>query len=155
MTTIPWWGRLPPLLVTLICMVISSLLARLPGFHFSVSLVWVGLIAVIGIASCIAALWRFRAASTTVHPMQPEQASALVVSGIFHYTRNPMYLGMALLTLAWVLFGGAVIAMLAVALLVWHLNRYQIPREEAAMLENFGEQYIVYKKHVRRWIGRY
>src|SRR5215471_7736776 len=69
----------------------------------SSSLASVGL-ALIGALTCLAGVVSFRRAKTTVNPMKPDSTSALVVSGIYRYTRNPMYLGFLLILLGWATF---------------------------------------------------
>ena len=94
----------------------------------------------------------FRRAKTTVNPLKPETASVLVTSGVYSYTRNPMYLGLAIILLAWTLYLGAPGGMVAVAGFVAYIQRFQIIPEERAMAQLFGEQFIIYCGKVRRWI---
>ena len=84
--------------------------------------------------------------------MQPESASALVVSGIYRLTRNPMYLGFLLILLGWALFLSNGLAVLAVPAFVFYMNRFQIEPEERALAAIFGAEFVAYKSHVRRWL---
>ncbi|WP_105170916.1 methyltransferase family protein [Pseudoalteromonas sp. T1lg24] len=77
---------------------------------------------------------------------------ALITSGIFQYTRNPMYLGMALAILGFAILLGSWLSLLGVVAFMLFIECFQIKPEEAALTECFGEQFIQYKKHVRRWL---
>ena len=92
----------------------------------------------------------FARQKTTVIPNKP--ASALVLDGPFRFTRNPLYLAMALLTIGaglwlntwWVL----ILLIPAVAL----VDRFVIAREEAYLRRRFGAEYDAYTARVRRWL---
>lgn len=147
--------KIPPVIVFLICLaLIFGCYYLLPDYIFSfpyrktlsrVFLVSGALFAVLGILA-------FRLKSTTVDPTRPEKASSLVTGGIYQYTRNPMYLGMAL-----VLIGGAIrisnpICLVSVILFIWYMTEFQIKPEEKALVKNFGEEYKTYTDQVRRWL---
>lgn len=103
-----------------------------------------------GIAASAGAL--FRKASTSTSPTRPEQATAVVSSGIYGFTRNPMYLGqvLVLLGLAVLLWSvGAVAGLLA---FIGYMTKYQVLPEERALEAKFGREYQEYKRRVRRWI---
>lgn len=113
------------------------------------------LAAVLGLAGfAIAALGviSFRRAKTTVNPLQPGAASALVVSGIYRLTRNPMYLGLLLVLVGWGLFLGHAIAVALSVTYVPLMNRLQIQSEERALAAKFGPEFAAYRAHVRRWL---
>ena len=97
-----------------------------------------------------AALNLFRRWGTRPEPWQ--SASALVVTGIYRFTRNPMYLGMAMLALAIASFcqslGAVLLSLLAAAL----IDRFVIRREEAYLERRFCGEYLTYKQQVRRWL---
>lgn len=91
----------------------------------------------------------FSSAKTNIPPWKP--STALVTSGVYRYTRNPMYLGMALAYAAVSVFADSLIALLGlpVALAVMHYG--VIAREERYLKEKFGEPYREYRRRVRRW----
>lgn len=109
-----------------------------------------GAVALAGIALLGTALGLFRTSKTRPEPWQP--SSALVVTGIYRFTRNPMYLGMGLLSAGiGLLFGGlAALLLSGVAALI--VDRAVIPREEAYLARRFGEPYLDYRRAVRRWL---
>lgn len=94
----------------------------------------------------------FRKANTTIHPLRPEKASSLVTTGIYRYTRNPMYLGLVIALLAWGIALANGMTFLIIPLFMWYLTEYQIKPEEDAMQKLFGDAFSEYKKKVRRWL---
>jgi protein-S-isoprenylcysteine O-methyltransferase Ste14 len=108
---------------------------------------------VAGLVFCALGVLPFRRAGTTVDPRRPERASALITTGIYSVTRNPMYLGMLLVIVAWGLYlANTVGLILAPLAFVLYLNRVQIPREERALAAAFGSDYAGYAGRVRRWL---
>ncbi len=94
----------------------------------------------------------FRKAKTTVNPVKPETASTVVASGIFAYSRNPMYLALLLLLLAYACWLQNAITFAFAPLFVLYMNRFQIEPEERALEKRFVSDYLQYKQKVRRWI---
>jgi len=107
-------------------------------------------LAAAGIALIAAALGLFRQSRTRPEPWQP--ASTLVNRGLYRVTRNPMYLGMAMLsvgvTLVFTSTAGFVMTVIAMVL----IDRTVIKREEAYLERRFGKDYIAYRQRVRRWL---
>lgn len=99
-----------------------------------------------------AAVAELAKANTTVSPVSPERSSTLVTSGIFAFTRNPIYLGMAGLLAANALRLRSFAAFLAVPAFMVAIDRWQIPGEEAALAETFGKAWEDYRADVPRWI---
>ena len=100
----------------------------------------------------IAGVRAFDRARTTVDPLRPERASALVTSGIYRRTRNPMYVALAIALLAWAFWLAHPPALLGVAAFVAWMNRYQIAPEERALQALFGAEFERYRSEVRRWL---
>src|SRR3990167_2917326 len=94
----------------------------------------------------------FRKAKTTVNPLKPDSASAMVSTGVYRMSRNPMYVGFLLLLVAWGFYLFNVWAFLGVVGFVAYINRFQIVPEERAMLKLFGSEFERYSNSVRRWI---
>jgi protein-S-isoprenylcysteine O-methyltransferase Ste14 len=94
----------------------------------------------------------FRRAKTTINPMRPANASSLVTSGIYRFTRNPMYLGLLLLLLGWSVYLSSVFVFVGPVLLILYLGRFQIAPEERVLAAKFGEAYLDYTSRVRRWL---
>lgn len=103
---------------------------------------------VVGVAGIVA----FRRHETTVDPMRPGKASALVSNSVYRHTRNPMYLALALSLLAWAAYLANIAAAIVLPIFVAYMNRFQIKPEERALLESFGDDYARYMSEVRRWL---
>lgn len=100
-----------------------------------------------------AAMLQFRRANTTINPNTPAKASSLVTSGIFGYSRNPMYLGLSIVLSGWAIVLGSLSPWLAVPLFVLVITRLQIEPEEAVLAVLFDEPYRTYCARVGRWFG--
>jgi protein-S-isoprenylcysteine O-methyltransferase Ste14 len=109
-------------------------------------------IAVIGMAFDVAGLIAFRRAKTTVNPMKPEKSAALVSSGVYRITRNPMYVGMAFFLLAWAVFLASPWALLGPLVFAAYITRFQIQPEERVLAARFGAEFESYRARVRRWL---
>lgn len=120
---------------------------RLPGAG-----VVAAVLAALGGGFCVAGVLEFRRAQTTVNPVNPAASSALVVRGVYRLTRNPMYLGFALLLLAFALGLGKLSGLLAATVFMAYLQHFQIRPEEAALRARFGAAFDRYCQQVRRWL---
>ena len=119
----------------------------LPGAHGAARAIAVVAVLIIGVA-----VLGFLHAGTTIDPRHPKKANTLVTSGLYRFSRNPMYLADLLLLVAWALKLGNWAAWLPVPLFVWWMNRFQIRVEEAALISRFGDAYVAYCRKVRRWL---
>jgi protein-S-isoprenylcysteine O-methyltransferase Ste14 len=111
------------------------------------------LIAVAPLAPATAMI-QFRRAHTTINPLDPAKVSALVTAGTYHWTRNPMYLGLSVLLLGWAVRLGTLSPFVLPPLFVLLMTQVQILPEEHALRERFGENYERYCRDVSRWLGR-
>lgn len=109
-------------------------------------------LALLGTLTCLAGVVSFRRAKTTVNPMKPDSTSSLVVSGIYRYTRNPMYLGFLLILLGWAAFLSNVLALVALPAFVLYMNRFQISPEQRVLASLFADDYAEYRARVGRWL---
>jgi protein-S-isoprenylcysteine O-methyltransferase Ste14 len=145
--------KIPPLFIAAVTGMGMWLVSRaLPLFTFSpLRVVAVGL-GLAGVAVIGAAMLSFWIAQTTVNPMKPSSASFLVTSGIYGFTRNPMYLGMLFVLIGWALYLGNALALLFLPAFILYMNRFQIEPEERALTALFGPEFLEYAIRVRRWI---
>jgi len=146
-------NKIPPPIITLICgLGIYFSRPLFPKYSYISIDIIAALFLLLGITTLITAVLSFKRQSTTVNPLQPEKASSLVVSGIFKYSRNPMYLGMALILLGLALMFNVIGGTLFTFLFTIFITKFQIRPEEEVMERLFGEDFLNYKKNVRMWI---
>jgi protein-S-isoprenylcysteine O-methyltransferase Ste14 len=96
------------------------------------------------------AMLHFRRAGTSMEVTTP--VDALVTSGPYRFTRNPMYAGMALLYAGLALALGVIWALAFLPVVLVIVDRYVIPPEERFLEAKFGDEYRAYRARVRRWI---
>ena len=126
---------------------VSPATLAVPNPHFAAAA-----IALAGISFDIAGLISFRRARTTINPLRPNKTTALVSSGVYRITRNPMYVGLLFLLIAWAIFLASPWALIGPLTFVLFINRFQIEPEERVLEGLFGEDFSNYKKRVRRWL---
>ena len=81
-----------------------------------------------------------------------EKSNQLIREGVFSMTRNPMYVGMCILVFGFSILSTSIIALSLPFIFIVLVNLIFIRKEEHLMFEKFGEEYIEYKKKVRRLI---
>ena len=145
--------KIPPLAVgAVIAMGMWLVSYTLPAFAYPpLHIVAVGM-GIVGAGITGSAMLSFWGAHTTVNPMKPSSASFLVSSGIYRFTRNPMYLGLLLLLAGWALYLANILAFLFLPAFILYMNRFQIKPEERALTDRFGRKYLEYASRVNRWI---
>ena len=116
------------------------------SFYLGIFLLFLGLFIL------ISAVRLFRKEKTTVNPLSPEQATKLVTDGIFKYSRNPMYLGMAFVLGSIAVFFNLIGGIILIALFCAYITKFQIIPEERAMRDLFSDDFDKYTKVTRRWI---
>jgi len=122
------------------------------SFEFSWSTYVTALLVFVGVCIDFSALAVFVRSKTTVSPVSPEKTSVLVVKGIYKYSRNPMYLGLAFILSGFGFWLENWATLLFVPAFIWYITHYQIIPEEEVLLEKFGLDYTDYLARVRRWI---
>ena len=146
-------NKVPPPIVTLISgLIIFFSRPLFPEYHSNLINVFSAIFLFFGLLVFFLAVASFKRYKTTVNPLQPSKASHLVISGIFRFTRNPMYLGMALVLLSlsfkFNLLGGLIVTVF----FIMFITKFQIIPEEEAMLSLFQDEFEIYKENTRRWI---
>ena len=145
-------GPLPPIILLVAILIELGLHYWLPLLHVldspwnkvGVVLIVLGILIVIGPATA------FLRADTTIKPFK--DSSALVVSGMYRYTRNPMYVGMVVVLLGVAVLLGDLSPFILPVVFVPVLNARVIKHEEQMLEERFGNEYRQLKKSVRRWL---
>ncbi|GLR74206.1 methyltransferase family protein [Aliivibrio sifiae] len=147
--------RIPPPLVMLLFMATVFVFDYIAPFNLFY-LPWLSYVLVISliVLGGVIALWgvkKFREAKTTVNPLKPESSSSLVNSGIYQYTRNPMYLGLLLTLLSSVAYTQHPLGLVSALGFVLYINRFQIEPEEKMLGTLFGDEFVEYTNRVKRW----
>jgi protein-S-isoprenylcysteine O-methyltransferase Ste14 len=147
--------RFPPPLIYLGFLVLGIWAGRMlgiPGLPIDrVSLRIIGWIVIAtGIVANFFGAGLFHRLRTAIIPFKP--ATRLVTSGIYRWTRNPMYLGLALLYAGIAILFDSLLALVLLTPVIAIIRSYVISREEAYLERTFGDEYRAYKARVRRWI---
>ena len=119
-----------------------------PLVRVSIALV----ILLMGIGFSVAGVVSFKRAKTTVNPLKPETTTSLVSSGVYRFTRNPMYVGMVFVLIAWSVYLSSLWTLIGPVMLLLYLTRFQIQPEERALTTMFGADFVAYQSKVRRWL---
>ena len=126
----------------------APVLALPPGVRVGMALA----LAAVGAGFDVAGLLAFRKARTTVNPLTPHRSVAVVSTGVYRFTRNPMYLGLALILLGLAVYLASPWALLGPLVFAAYITRFQIVPEERALQARFGAAYTAYRARVRRWL---
>ena len=147
------FSKIPPPVVVLI-LVISTFfsskkidLIQIP-FQTLISI----FILSIGILILTNPVLKFKKSKTTINPIKFKKVNKLVTSGIYKYSRNPMYLGLLMIVISSSIFYLNIYSILTPLFFYLWINRFQIKREEIFLTEKFGKDYLSYKSNTRRWI---
>lgn len=111
-------------------------------------------LALAGAGACfdLAGLLAFRKAKTTVNPLTPSKSATVVTTGVYRLTRNPMYLGLALMLLGLAVYLASVWALFGPLVFAAYITRFQIVPEERVLTARFGAAFSTYCARVRRWL---
>lgn len=93
----------------------------------------------------------FRKARTTINPFRPHASTVLLTGGLYRHSRNPMYLGHALILLGLASFLQNWVALLGVPAYMAYVTQFQVKPEERALMASFPKQFKQYKQSTRRW----
>lgn len=150
--------KCPPPIVMLISAIIALLMSQknVEFIQQQVStpenIIWPLVFLIAGIAVAIAGIKEFKDHQTTVNPIQPERTTRLVTSGVFQFTRNPMYLGMLLALLGWADLLDSFLAYSGGLIFFLYISAFQIKPEEEVIKDKFSEEFSQYCTQVRRWL---
>lgn len=146
-------NKIPPPLVTLVFgLIIYYSTELISSVSFKYQTLIATIILVLGLAVMLIAILTFRRLQTTINPLKPKQATKLATNGVFKLTRNPMYLAMLIILIAFSVATGALAGLLLVPGFMLYITYFQILPEERAMAELFPDQFTRYCERVRRWL---
>ncbi len=109
-----------------------------------------GIIALAGAVLLVLSAWRFKVTGTNIEPWKPD--TAIIDDGLYAYSRNPIYLAMALGCAGLAIAAASLPALGATVLSIIVIRTYVIEREERYLERKFGADYLAYKARVRRWL---
>jgi len=147
--------KIPPLIIFALPILLGGLAAHFGYVGGSIipgQQILAIILMIVGLCFIGFAVFGFRLNQTTVDPIHPDGASALVTDGIYAISRNPMYVGMAACSLAITIFFGWYVGVAAIVLAILYINQFQIKPEETVLTSIFGDDYIAYCRNVRRWL---
>jgi protein-S-isoprenylcysteine O-methyltransferase Ste14 len=126
--------------------------ALLPGASLPGAIRWAlgGALVVAGVALLASFNTAFTRKGTAVQPWKP--TTAIVTTGPYRLTRNPAYLGMALVYVGIALLAEALWVLVPLPVVLAIMDRAVIAREERYLERSFGREYLDYKTRARRWI---
>lgn len=146
---------IPPPIVFALCAGLMWLVAQyfepvhLPQ-PYALWAMW-GLIA-LGVLLDFSSIMEFLKERTTINPIRVEKATALITSGFYRISRNPMYSGLAVWLGAWAIYLQVLESAAVIVLFMIYITRFQIIPEERVMARQFGDKYLAYTHQVRRWL---
>jgi protein-S-isoprenylcysteine O-methyltransferase Ste14 len=144
----------PPVQGLIMAVAMWTLARQTPGLtvDFPGRALLVYLLGLVGVAMEIIAGLMFLRARTTPNPLKPQNASKLVTSGLYGFSRNPMYLALLFVLVAWGLHLANPLNVLLLVGWVIYITEFQIKPEEQALKEKFAADYDDYCRRVRRWL---
>ena len=144
----------PPIVAFLAAAMMWGIATAAPAIEMGAGLRFalVAILATIGGMCAFSGFYAFGRAKTTISPIHIEEASALVTTGIYRYTRNPMYLGLLMLLLAFTAYLAVPWALVGPLAFALFIARFQIIPEERVLAAKFGDVYRAYQAQVRRWL---
>ena len=142
----------PPLVALTFGFLINYTKNIFPEIEIKNEIIFGSFIIISGLFIILSAIILLKKYQTTISPLNPSNATKLITDGIYKFSRNPMYLGLLL-----VLVGISIILNLTggfffILLFILYINLFQIIPEENAMVDLFKDEFLEYKKNVRRWI---
>lgn len=146
--------KYPVLLVSVF--IVSMFIIDITGIGYEIKLPGDYILSIatfmIGILIIATGGYTFKRVNTTLNPSTPEKTTQLVTTGIYNYSRNPMYVGFFTWLVAVIILIGNMINLLLLPLYILLVNKLYILPEESALEKLFPDSFLEYKKTVRRWL---
>ena len=142
----------PPLVALTFGFLINYTKNIFPKIEIRNEIIFGSFMIIIGLIIILSAIILFKKYKTTITPLNPSNATKLITDGIYKFSRNPMYLGLLLMLLGISIILNLTGGIFLIPLFILYLNLFQIIPEENAMVDLFKDEFLDYKKNVRRWI---
>ena len=146
-------NKIPPPFIAagnIVLFYLSTLLV--PPFEFTGQNILGILIGLEGMIIILVSIRLFRKYQTTINPFKAHETTRLITSGIYAFTRNPMYLGLSSIQVAFGIYLGAHVSIFLIPCFIIYITNKQIIYEEEILKKEFRDEYLNYLKSVRRWI---
>lgn len=144
--------KIPPVVLVVITALMMAIQAQLTIFPFKSSWLIASSVIAFGFVMIAMAVWQFKKEQTTVNPLNPNQSSQIVNTGIFAVSRNPMYVGMTIILIGIAMGLGEWMCFIWIIGFVLYMTKFQIKPEERILADKFGNEFIQYCQRVRRWL---
>ena len=142
----------PPLVALTFGFLINYTKNIFPKIEIKNEIIFGSFMIISGLIIILSAIILFKKYQTTITPLNPSNATKLITDGIYKFSRNPMYLGLLLVLLGISTILNPIGGLFLIPLFILYLNFFQIIPEENAMVDLFKDEFLEYKKNVRRWI---
>tara|TARA_B100001079_G_scaffold263050_1_gene265820 strand:- start:540 stop:983 length:444 start_codon:yes stop_codon:yes gene_type:complete len=145
--------KIPPPLLVLILIISNYFSSKKIDLIFLPNQNLISLIILlIVVVILINTILKFIKFKTTIDPIKFKKVNKLITSGIYKYSRNPMYLCLLMVVISSSIFFLNVFSITTPFIFYYWINRFQIKREENFLTKKFGKEYLLYKTKTRRWI---
>lgn len=147
--------KVPPALLALLFAVVMWAIDRYhPVFAIEIPFQWPIVLFLSVTAALVGgySLYLFAKARTTVHAHKPVQTTSIVTTGPYRHTRNPMYLALSLMLIAWAIALSDLLALMIMPGFYLYMSRFQIEPEERVLRDRFGREYEEYCAQTPRWL---
>ena len=142
----------PPILVIILTSLVYFSSTKLELIYLPYRQIVSVIILFIGLIVIVSPVVDFIKSKTTVNPVKFKNVNRLVTTGIYRYSRNPMYLGMILIIISTTVYYLNFLSVFSPLIFYIWINKFQINREEIFLEDKFGSEYLEYKSKTRRWI---
>ena len=142
----------PPILVIILTSLVYFSSTKLELIYLPYRQIVSVIILIIGLIVIVSPVVDFIKSKTTVNPVKFKNVNRLVTTGIYRYSRNPMYLGMILIIISTTIYYLNFLSVFSPLIFYIWINKFQINREEIFLEDKFGSEYLEYKSKTRRWI---
>ena len=142
----------PPILVIILTSLVYFSSTKLELIYLPYRQIVSVIILIIGLIVIVSPVVDFIKSKTTVNPVKFKNVNRLVTTGIYRYSRNPMYLGMILIIISTTVYYLNFLSVFSPLIFYIWINKFQINREEIFLEDKFGREYLEYKSKTRRWI---